>query len=143
MPILEHILFNNNIDQYFRRSALDALVQLNPQASKKILDQILDDPAQPELLRSEAVSWPIRRNQAEKFLRMLRSRETPLTVRLTIAQRLAHWCTQEVISVLWEIFHQQKAEEITQKNVYFYLQPLLLLLKHNEKKTYNETIKIY
>ncbi len=142
MPILEHILFNNNIDQYFRRSALDALVQLNPQASKKILDQILDDPAQPELLRSEAVSWPIRRNQAEKFLRMLRSRETPLTVRLTIAQRLAHWCTQEVISVLWEIFQQQKAEEITQENVYFYLQPLILLLEQGERKAIQETIEI-
>lgn len=142
LPILEDILFDNTIDQFCRRSALEALVRLNIQASNKILDQILNDPTQPELLRSEAVFWPNRRDQAEKFLLMLRSRETPLTIRLTIARQLTHWYAQEVVSVLWEIFQEQKAAIITQENIYFYLQPLILLLEQGESKAIQEIIGI-
>jgi NACHT domain/TIR domain len=143
--LLEIIVFDKTLNKDERKYALEALTRLNYQASEKMLYQILVDPTEEETLREATVQWLPKYNQPdqkEKLLLLLQSEEMPLTIRLTIAARLANWHAQEVIPVLWEFFQRQKTEPITRENLYFCIQPLILLLEQNEKKAIQEIIEI-
>jgi NACHT domain/TIR domain len=143
--LLESIVFDKTLHRDERKYALKALIRMNGQTSDKILSQLLIDPNEEEILRETTVQWltgPNQLDQKEMLLFMLRSEEMPLAIRLTIAARLANRYAQEITPVLWEFFQRQKTEPITRENVYFCIQPLILLLEQNEEKALQEIIEL-